>query len=93
MKHLKRSKYASIISWSLFVVALIAFYSIDGYFYQQGYRTDEDWFESGLSFTVWGNISILAEWIVLLSFPSAVISSILYIVLFFTKKRRDNSQN
>lgn len=82
MKHMKRAKYVMIISWAVCVLAAIVFYSVRWYFYQQGYRTDEDWLESGLTESIWGAVFIISEMIVLFGALVATIASIVY----FTKR-------
>lgn len=78
MKHMKRAKYVMIISWAVCVLAAIVFYSVRWYFYQQGYRTDEDWLESGLTESIWGAVFIISEMITLLGGLIATIASIVY---------------
>lgn len=78
MEHMKRAKYVMIISWAVCVLAAIVFYSVRWYFYQQGYRTDEDWLESGLTESIWGAVFIISEMIALLGGLIATIASIVY---------------
>jgi uncharacterized membrane protein len=80
MTHSKAVKYTMIISWLLFLVAVAVWGAIHYYFYQLGYTTDEDWFESGLTFSVWGSISFICSVIGLVSPFIAIITTSLYIV-------------
>lgn len=80
MKHSKAAKYTMIISWLLFIVAVAIWGAIHYYFKQQGFVTDEDWFESGLTFSIWGNISFICSLIGLVSPFVAIISTGLYII-------------
>ena len=78
MKQMKRTKYAMIISWIVSILAAIVFCSVNGYFFQQGYQTDEDWLESGLTESIWSAVFIVSEMIALLGGIIAVITSIIY---------------
>ena len=69
-----------IISWLLFIVAVAIWWAIHYHFQQLGYVTDEDWFESGLSFSVWGYIELICVFIGLFSPFVALISTAVYIV-------------
>ena len=80
MTHSKAVKYAMIISWLLFIVSVTIWAAIHYHFYQLGYTTDEDWFESGLTFSVWGNISFICSVVGLVSPFIAIITTGLYIV-------------
>lgn len=79
MKRMKRAKYVMIISWVVCVLAAIVFCSVEWYFYQQGYRTDEDWLESGLTESIWGTVFIVSEMIALIGGIIATIISIVYL--------------
>lgn len=79
MKHMKRAKYVMIISWIVCILAAIVFCLVSWYFYQQGYRTDEDWLESGLTETIWGAVFIVSEMMALLGGVLATIVSIVYL--------------
>lgn len=79
MKRIKRAKYVMLISWMVCILAAIVFCSVEWYFYQQGYRTDEDWLESGLTETIWGAVFIVSEIIALLGGVIATIASIVYL--------------
>ena len=76
---MKRAKYVMIISWTVCVLAAIVFCSVQWYFYQQGYRTDEDWLESGLTESIWGGVFIISEMTALLGGVIATIASIVYL--------------
>ena len=79
MIHMKRAKYVMIISWIVCILAAIVFCLVSWYFYQQGYRTDEDWLESGLTETIWGAVFIVSEMMALLGGVLATIVSIVYL--------------
>lgn len=79
MKNRKRAKYIMIISWVVCVLAAIVFCSVEWYFYQQGYRSDEDWLESGLTESIWGAVFIVSEMMALLGGVIATIVSIVYL--------------
>jgi hypothetical protein len=79
MKHYKAVKYSVIISWLLFFVAVTIWSVIHYHFYQLGLLTDEDWFESGLTFSIWGTISMLCTFVGLFSPFIAIISTGIYI--------------
>ena len=79
VNHSKADKYTMIISWVVCVLAAIVFYSVRWYFCQQGYCTDEDWLESGLTETIWGAVFIISEMIALLGGVIAIIASIVYL--------------
>ena len=79
MKQMRRTKYVMIISWIVCILAAIVFCSVHWYFYQQGYQTDEDWLESGLTETIWGAVFIVSEIIALLGGVIATIASIVYL--------------
>lgn len=80
MKHSKAVKYTMIVSWLLFIVAVAIWWTIHYHFQQLGYVTDEDWFESGLSFSVWGYIELICVFIGLFPPFVALISTAVYIV-------------
>lgn len=80
MKQTNAAKYTMIISWLLFIVAVVGWGAIHYHFYQLGYTTDEDWFESGLTFSAWGNISLICALIGLISPFMALIITAVYIV-------------
>lgn len=80
MKHSNAAKYTMIISWLLFIVAIAIWKAIHYYFEQQGFVTDEDWFESGLSFSFWGHIELICAFIGLLSPWVAIVSTTIFIV-------------
>ena len=86
MKHSYAAKYTMIVSWLLFIVAVYVWSAIHYHFYQLGYTTDEDWFESGLTFSVWGSISFICSVIGLVSPFVALISTGVYIVERLKKK-------
>lgn len=86
MKHFKAAKYTMIMSWLLFIVAVAIWWAIHYHFQQLGYVTDEDWFESGLSFSVWGYIELICVFIGLFSPFVALISTAVYIVKRLHKK-------
>ena len=75
-----------IISWLLFIVAIAIWKAIHYYFEQQGFVTDEDWFESGLSFSFWGHIELICAIIGLISPVVALISTGIYLVKRFLHK-------
>ena len=79
MMHSKAAKYTMIISWLLFIVAIAIWWAIHYYFERQGFVTDEDWFESGLTFSIWGTISMLCTFVGLFSPFIAIISTGIYI--------------
>ena len=76
---MKRAKYVMLISWMVCLLAAIVFCSVNGYFCQQGYQTDEDWLESGLTESIWGAVFIVSEMIALLGGIIASIISIVYL--------------
>ena len=80
MTHSKAVKYTMIVSWLLFLVAVAVWSAIHYHFYKLGYVTDEDWFESGLTFSVWGNISFICSVVGLVSPFMAIITTVLYIL-------------
>lgn len=86
MKHSNAAKYTMIISWLLFIVAIAIWKAIHYYFEQQGFVTDEDWFESGLSFSFWGHIELICAIIGLISPVVALISTGIYLVKRFLHK-------
>jgi len=86
MKHSKAAKYTMIISWLLFIVAIAIWKAIHYYFEQQGFVTDEDWFESGLSFSFWGHIELICALIGLISPVVALISTVVYLLKRLKKK-------
>lgn len=75
-----------IISWLLFIVAIAIWWVIHYHFAQQGIVTDENWFESGLSFSFWGNIELICAFIGLISPIVALISAGIYLVKRFLHK-------
>lgn len=79
MKLSKTAKYTMIVSWLLFFTAVTIWGVIHYYFYQLGYQTDEDWFESGLTFSIWGTISMLCTFVGLFSLFIAIITTGIYI--------------
>ena len=79
MKHMKRAKYVMIISWIVCILAAIVFCLVSWCFYQQGYRTDEDWLESGLTETIWGAVFIVSETLAILGGVIATIASVVYL--------------
>lgn len=80
MMHSKAVIYTMIVSWLLFLVAVAVWGAIHYHFYQLGYTTDEDWFESGLTFSVWGSISFICSVIGLVSPFIALVFTAVYIV-------------
>ena len=79
MKVCGNAKYTMIVSWSLFFAAVTIWGVIHYRFYQLGFQTDEDWFESGLTFSIWGTISMLCTFVGLFSPFIAIISTGIYI--------------
>lgn len=86
MKHSHAAKYTMIISWLLFIVAISIWRAIHYYFEQQGLVTDEDWFESGLSFSIWGYIELICAVIGLTSPIVALVSTGIYLAKQFKSK-------
>lgn len=80
MMHSKAVIYTMIVSLLLFLVAVAVWGVIHYHFYQLGYTTDEDWFESGLTFSVWGSISFICSVIGLVSPFIALVFTAVYIV-------------
>ena len=86
MKSPKYDKYTMIISWILFIVSIAIWWAIHYNFEQQGIVTDEDWFESGLSFSFGGHIELICAFIGLISLIVALISTGIFLVKRFLYK-------
>ena len=86
MKSHKGAIYTMIISWILFIVSVAIWWAIHYHFAQQGIVTDEDWFESGLSFSFWGHIELICALIGLISPVVALISTVVYLLKRLKKK-------
>lgn len=68
-----------IVAWLLFFAAVAIWGVIHYHFYQLGFQTDEDWFESGLTSSIWGTISMFCSFVGLFSPFIAIISIGIYI--------------
>ena len=86
MKGFNMIKCTMIVSWLLCFAAVTIWGAIHYYFYQLGCQTDEDWFESGLTFSVWGNINLICTLIGLFSPFVALITTTIYTVEKYKNK-------
>lgn len=88
MKQSDAAKCTMIISWLLFFAAVTIWSVIHCHFYQLGFQTDEDWFESSLTFSIWGTISMFCTFVGLFSPFMAIISTGIYIVKRIEHKKQ-----
>ena len=86
-------KWVTIASWAFTILGMLLYAVMFAYFSSQGYVTDEDIFESGISEGWWQNIIFL--WFALcylVSIPVAIISTISLLIVTIKRRRIDQSK-